>query len=278
MLKMLKFKKLDDLEAYIRTKIGGHAATFVWKSLVALILIILFCHLVGLAVVFIGRSNSALIAPYGDGGGWWDNEYGDTILNGGGVTISEQYVTAIYFVLMTLSSVGYGDVLPRTQTERFCTFVMLIVASFIYANIIGNYSDLIVNRRRDKNNFESKMRSVNVFLESVECPQPTVDKVRDFYKYKYPSRTLFDENAIFHEVPLKVRNEIVLHRFMRTIQNVPFFRGCSNDIVVDICLLLEGQTVPPAAVIVDFGDTNADLCIVSSRAPLLRRQGGQGGL
>jgi hypothetical protein len=112
-----------------------------------------------------------------------------------------QYVDAIYFVMMTLTSVGYGDIVPKLQSERLFVYILMMSTAFLYANVIGTFADLISNKRRDKNAFESKMRSVFAFLDLVECPKGTQDKVRSFYQYRYPNRTLFNEHSVRRPPP-----------------------------------------------------------------------------
>jgi len=264
LLKLLNFKRLDDVQKHVQDQIGWNAMSleFLWKVTMLCLVFVAFNHMGGLMFIFIGRENSALIEPYGPGGGYWDAEYSESVISGQGVSAMAQYVDAIYFVMMTLTSVGYGDIVPKLQSERLFVYILMMSTAFLYANVIGTFADLISNKRRDKNAFESKMRSVFAFLDLVECPKGTQDKVRSFYQYRYPNRTLFNEHSIFQELPNKVKNEVVLHRFERTIHNVPFFRSCSDDIIVDICLRLRGHTASPADVIVAIDEESSDLTIM----------------
>ena len=42
------------------------------------------------------------------------------------------YVDAAYFILVTMSSVGYGDMLPITTDERMQTCVVIILGTFVW--------------------------------------------------------------------------------------------------------------------------------------------------
>lgn len=37
----------------------------------------------------------------------------------------DQYVAAIHFAMTTMATVGYGDVAPRTRTERLVAMVIM---------------------------------------------------------------------------------------------------------------------------------------------------------
>ena len=264
LLKFMNMKRMGEILAVFQGMIGWNQLSieFIFKILILCIMFVCFNHLGALTFLLIGREYSALIEPYGPGGGWWDSLYGEKVLNGIPVTDGEQYVDAVYFVMMTLTSVGYGDITPKLTGERLFVYIMMFFTAFFYAYVIGTFADLIANKRRDKSAFEQKMRSVFAFLELVECPDETLHKVRAFYQYRYPGGTLFDEHEIFAELPNKLKNEVVLHRFERTIHNVPFFRNCPEDATSDICLRLRGHTSAPDDTIMTRGEHSSELIIM----------------
>ena len=50
----------------------------------------------------------------------------------------ERYVAALYWSVMTICTVGYGDIVPVTLAERcFLIFAMLLGAS-LYAYVVGS--------------------------------------------------------------------------------------------------------------------------------------------
>lgn len=49
----------------------------------------------------------------------------------GGPSIKSRYITALYFTFSSLTSVGFGNVSPTTNTEKiFCILVMLTGCKF----------------------------------------------------------------------------------------------------------------------------------------------------
>lgn len=61
---------------------------------------------------------------------------------------SELYLTAFYFTITTITTVGYGDILAVNPTEKiFCMFIMVIgVIAFSFAagmltSIIQSYDE-----------------------------------------------------------------------------------------------------------------------------------------
>eukprot|EP01043_Picozoa_sp_COSAG02_P074130 COSAG02_NODE_14703_length_1245_cov_1.256545_1_plen_115_part_10 len=74
------------------------------------------------------------------------------------VYIHEQYIDAVYWAIVTMSSVGYGDVLPVTNTERTVSIFVIVLGTFLYAYIIGAFSTIMAHNDYDKARYDTKMR------------------------------------------------------------------------------------------------------------------------
>ena len=240
---------MERLNDRIQAWIGFSRMTmdFVWKLHSLLFVVFFFTHLMGCMWIFFGRSYSSYApllwnetAPDPPVDSWWDTQYGQMVDDGLPPTSSRQYVDALYFVIMTLTTVGYGDITPKNVSEKWFCYMVMFATAFVYAYVVGVFADMVANRRSDKNRFESKMRSVFEFLEHVECPDELKDAAKVFYEHRFPRKTLFDEEQIYRELPPRLTNRLVLHRFEATIHSVPFFRGCTDECVTDICRQLRG--------------------------------------
>ena len=57
--------------------------------------------------------------------------------DGVGASEETQYLSAFYFAMVTITTVGYGDLLPATEMEREFVMVSIMFGIFLYAYIIG---------------------------------------------------------------------------------------------------------------------------------------------
>ena len=266
LLKLMNFSRAGAVLELIKDAAGLSAMTmdFFVKILGLVMFCICFNHLAGLMWLFIGRLYSSRIEPYPDTPmlSWWDDLYGPQIDNGIVVTRWEQYVDAVYFVMTTLTSVGYGDITPLNVEEKWYCYIMMYTTAFVYAYVIGVFADIVANRRSDRNLFDSKMRSVFEYLEYVDAPEDLKEKVNTFYTYRYPRKTLFDEDVIYEELPPKFSTRLVLHRFERTVHHVPFFRKATNECIVAICRQFHGFTAMTGDMILERYEHNHELIIL----------------
>ena len=260
LLKLSNIKRLEGISRAYQRYVGWDAMTidFVYKVMGMVFTMAAFNHLTGCMWLFIGRSYSQRIEPYPDPpvDAWWDDLYGPQIDRGEHPTHWAQYVDACYFVMMTLTSVGYGDITPINVDEKWFCYLMMYATAFFYAYVIGVFADVVATRRMDRNHFDAKMRSVFEFLHHVDAPDELLDQIKIFYSHRYPRKTLFNEDMIYEELPPKFSRRLVLHRFEDVVHHVPFFRSCTDECIVAICRKFHGFTATPDDIIIEKGEHN----------------------
>lgn len=59
--------------------------------------------------------------------------------------IFDRMIICVYFVLTTLSTVGYGEMFPLSNTEKIFGISLMILGIAFFSYIMGNFNDVIVN-------------------------------------------------------------------------------------------------------------------------------------
>lgn len=98
------------------------------------------------AIGNVERSTSAGI-------GWLDNlgeqlgkPYNDSVIRSG-PSIRDKYVTALYFTFSSLTSVGFGNVSPNTNSEKIFSICIMLIGGELYKTAVrtlamsGNLSE-----------------------------------------------------------------------------------------------------------------------------------------
>ena len=77
------------------------------------------------------------------------------------------YTDVVYFTLVTMTSVGYGDMTSKTNAERSLNIIMMAAGGFLYAFIIGSFGSLVERMNHDVAQFDIKMRSISALLKVI---------------------------------------------------------------------------------------------------------------
>ena len=83
------------------------------------------------------------------------------------------YVTALYFTMTCMTSIGFGNVAAETDNEKSFTVCMMIVSSLLYAAIFGHVTTIIHNMTLATAKYHEMLDGVREFmiLNEVLCIQ-----------------------------------------------------------------------------------------------------------
>lgn len=51
-----------------------------------------------------------------------------------------------YFVIVTLTTVGYGDVIPKTYNEKVLAIILILIGIFVFSTITAAMSSFLTDR------------------------------------------------------------------------------------------------------------------------------------
>ncbi|NXH02244.1 KCNH2 protein, partial [Loxia leucoptera] len=197
----------------------------------------------GAAVLFLLMCTFALIAHWlaciwyaignveGQRTGWL-HALGQQIgkpLNGSfGPSIKDKYVTALYFTFSSLTSVGFGNVSPNTNSEKIFSICVMLIGSLMYASIFGNVSAIIQRLYSGTARYHTQMLRVREFIRFHQIPNPLRQRLEEYFQHAWSYTNGIDMNAVLKGFPECLQADICLHLNRSLLQNCAPFRGATK--------------------------------------------------
>eukprot|EP01050_Picozoa_sp_SAG11_P009571 SAG11_NODE_910_length_6585_cov_7.205520_6_plen_103_part_00 len=94
-------------------------------------------------------------------------------------------------------------VLFRTPGEKRFVVLAIMIGAFLYAYVIGDFSNLLANLSKDRSDFDDKMRSVNDLMTFINVPSQARQRVQNYYDYQYNNKSGKEE--IISELPISLQ-------------------------------------------------------------------------
>jgi voltage-gated potassium channel len=173
------------------------------------------------------------------------------------------YLDALYWTLSTLTTVGYGDVTPVNNAQKFYAMGVMIVGIGVYGFIVANLANLFANIDPARRGYSRSMERLSSFMYYRNIPQPLQQRIREYYEYVWEKRLDYDESAILSTLPPGLAVEVSMYLKRDIIERVPLFGGASDAFIREIALQLQPLVVTPGDIIVRRGDRGTNMYFIS---------------
>jgi len=175
----------------------------------------------------------------------------------------EDYIRDVYWVTMTMSTVGYGDVSPTGTISRLYAVAAMLISPFFFGTIVsmlthatsGLFHDEVNKRSSDAKRF---MRYRNV---PRELEKRVVQNLRHHLRC---DRTMSIAPELFKNLSPAVQRELTLELLRSTVLEFPLFRGAgiNHSFVAEVAEAHVWVEAVPGDLVVEEGQLEEELVFV----------------
>ncbi|XP_069841217.1 voltage-gated inwardly rectifying potassium channel KCNH7 isoform X3 [Dendropsophus ebraccatus] len=180
-----------------------------------------------------------------------------------GPSIKDKYVTALYFTFSSLTSVGFGNVSPNTNSEKIFSICVMLIGSLMYASIFGNVSAIIQRLYSGTARYHMQMLRVKEFIRFHQIPNPLRQRLEEYFQHAWTYTNGIDMNMVLKGFPECLQADICLHLNQSLLQNCKAFTGASKGCLRALAMKFKTTHAPPGDTLVHSGDVLTALYFLS---------------
>ncbi|XP_031993845.1 potassium voltage-gated channel subfamily H member 6 isoform X3 [Hylobates moloch] len=188
-----------------------------------------------------------------------------------------EYGAAVLFLLMctfaliahwlacicSLTSVGFGNVSPNTNSEKVFSICIMLIGSLMYASIFGNVSAIIQRLYSGTARYHTQMLRVKEFIRFHQIPNPLRQRLEEYFQHAWSYTNGIDMNAVLKGFPECLQADICLHLHRALLQHCPAFSGASKGCLRALAVKFKTTHAPPGDTLVHLGDVLSTLYFIS---------------
>ena len=151
------------------------------------------------------------------------------------------YLAAIYYLVVTVTTVGYGDLIGKSLNEIIFQIIMLIAGTCVYTWLISSVSTYFQKSNEKNIKYE---RKINV-LEEIKLTNPKFSgelylKILKLLYYRKFHEEETEKNIVLDSLPNSLKNCLIIEMYKTYINGFVFFKDVENrDFIVQVISKLE---------------------------------------
>ncbi|GBG31530.1 Potassium voltage-gated channel protein eag [Hondaea fermentalgiana] len=173
------------------------------------------------------------------------------------------YLTSLYWSVSTLTSVGFGDIKPANNAERFVATLACWAGATVFGYVIGQMSSMVADLNQISFQYHRKMDSINAYLKYRKVPPQLQKRIRRFFRYYIGRKMLFDESQILNELTHGLKVELSMFLTKDVLRNIHIFKDIKNPSFMSaIVTMLKPFSAAPGDFVIREGDLALEMYLI----------------
>ena len=174
---------------------------------------------------------------------------------------STKYLSALYWSCMTVTTVGYGDLIPRNIVETWTASVIVFVGSCIYAYVVGTIVASLSGANPAEKDFQRDLENLDEYMHQANCTTEHKVRLRAFFN----RRALIGKDAYFKSVLNECSPEIQAFLaallYKDSLMHIPFMQPPKgtpehreHHFIGRVCMLMSAEAFPAHEYLITKGE------------------------
>ncbi|KAK1942883.1 Cyclic nucleotide-gated cation channel [Phytophthora citrophthora] len=139
------------------------------------------------------------------------------------------YLRSVYWAVVTLTAVGYGDIVAYSTAESYFAALWVFLGGIINFGVVGAMSSTISNMLATHHHHMEKLNTLNIALERMEISEKLSTEIRRFYHQQFSGRKKAYESKLLSHLPNQLCYEISSLLHSDAVKSVSLFDSASIE-------------------------------------------------
>ena len=167
-----------------------------------------------------------------------------------------KYITSFYFLIATITSVGYGDITCVSLSETLYQIIILTIGVVAYSWIVSTVGNYVKKETRAAIKFNKEVS----LLEEIRISYPKMsfklyNKIYKHLETVSHQQEKLDSNLLVTSLPYTLKNQIMFIIYGSIINKFKFFKDCQNsDFILRVLTTFIPLSTKKGAFIIQEGE------------------------
>ncbi|KAL1503237.1 hypothetical protein AB1Y20_011293 [Prymnesium parvum] len=158
------------------------------------------------------------------------------------------YSAAIYWSVMTITSIGYGDIKATTgnAVEQLVATVLMLSGAMLWGQVIGTFCGVIAAFNPETTVFHRTMDDLNRFMSRESIPAEMQRRLREYFHQSQYIRLTELQRRLLAAMPPSLKGEVSWQTNKAWLQNVSFLKGATHVFMLEMAHSMNAIVFAPS--------------------------------
>ena len=150
-------------------------------------------------------------------------------VHGREVSAGGLYVGALYWSMMTITSIGYGDITPKNDTERAVCCLLMMISGATWAFVIAEAAGIAATLDPNGAAFRNSMDALNVYMKERKLDKEMRHMMRDFFVDARAVNQAESDGSLLSQLSPMLQGKVALAASADWLKQVWFLRSLGDS-------------------------------------------------
>ncbi|EAS01781.3 cation channel family protein (macronuclear) [Tetrahymena thermophila SB210] len=178
----------------------------------------------------------------------------------------EIYIASLHYIIVTMVTVGYGDIYPTTSNERLLNILVMITSSFVFAYIVNSVGQILSEIHNSKKEIENKKSIIKAYMKKKNVSIELQQKILQYLYYfwiKSKNSKCNEEQLIINELSDELKQTLLMEANKLIVQDyILFSQNFSEQFLQKVVQIIQEKNFCPFQQIFSVGEKNTSIYFV----------------
>lgn len=173
----------------------------------------------------------------------------------------EQYVTSLYWAIVTFTTVGYGDYSPVNEIEQVWGIIFILLNMIISSWIIGSMTLVIVKQDEATGLYRDALQVLKQYAAIHSLDRATHKSLKTQLKLEFKNREIADEQVLA-QFPSAVRRKVLRKLYLNSLLQTGLLQDTRQQFIDAFLLECTVEIFSPGEELLHRGSACSDLYLL----------------
>ncbi|KAJ3238271.1 Kinesin-like protein kif27 [Chytriomyces hyalinus] len=177
--------------------------------------------------------------------------------------LGSNYVHALYWTVVTMTTTGYGDISAKNDTERVFALTTMIIGILFYGYVSGTIASSLSNMDSRRVAYHQKMDAIRQYMNDRDMDSDMQERVLEYYDYMWERNKGIDVKNLFEDMPSTFKSEVALSLNNSIIEKASIFAGCSIGFKRKVAISMKLYLFTANEYVIHKGDLGTEMFFIT---------------